>query len=275
LPTIPNFPKSLLDEHKNWHHARHQVSIGNPPSGYGLDFLQFHRDYIRRALAWNAQKGNDPRLTEPWAAVPEPIRQSPCYNQAAEARILFEPESFASADELGRFIESSFIHGCIHQQAALLYGEPDINDFDVATRNTVFYNIHGMIDRWWQNWEGLGRFRDEDSYWWGRFDGEDEVALYYDIHNGSWWLGKSIAEAGRSGLHAVSGLDWRPVGDSRCFGRLNDGRLFRIWDVDGDGRLEIVFKHPRLGYWVEGKLAGGRILWKPIRLEPQGYPLTL
>ncbi|TFE23703.1 hypothetical protein E2980_18555 [Cohnella luojiensis] len=131
----------------------------DPPPGYGLEFLRYHRDFTARALAWYYRNGYDPRLVEAWASVPEPIRQAPCYNHAAEARILFQPETFASADELGRFIESSNIHSCIHQESAKLFGDPAINDFDTAPRNTVFYNIHGMVDRWWRNWEGLGRFR--------------------------------------------------------------------------------------------------------------------
>ncbi|WP_240703090.1 tyrosinase family protein [Cohnella luojiensis] len=158
MPTIPNFPQSLLEEHKNWHHARHNMNL-DPPPGYGLEFLRYHRDFTARALAWYYRNGYDPRLVEAWASVPEPIRQAPCYNHAAEARILFQPETFASADELGRFIESSNIHSCIHQESAKLFGDPAINDFDTAPRNTVFYNIHGMVDRWWRNWEGLGRFR--------------------------------------------------------------------------------------------------------------------
>jgi len=159
MSRIPNFPQALLEEHKNWHHARHQVNINNPPSGYGLEFLEFHRNFIGRALAWYNQTSNNPRLVEAWESVPEAIRQATCYDKATEARIISQPESFANADELGRFIESSNLHSCIHQEAARIYGEPDINDFDTAPRNTLFYNIHGMVDRWWKNWEGLGRFR--------------------------------------------------------------------------------------------------------------------
>ncbi|WP_020619732.1 hypothetical protein [Paenibacillus daejeonensis] len=152
MPAIPNFPPELLAEHRNWHHARHQVNTNNPPPGYGLDFLQFHRQYIAKARQWYLQQGYDPGLIQPWGLPPEQIRRSPCYDVAAEQRITMNPRSFASADELGRFIEASGLHNCIHQQAALYYNEPALNDLDIAPGSTVFYQIHGMIDRWYAEW---------------------------------------------------------------------------------------------------------------------------
>lgn len=153
MPAIYGFPANLLEEHKQWHRARHNVDPGSPPSGYGEDFLRFHRRYIREALGWYQGQGYNMQLVEPWGQVPEAIRNSACYNKLAESRIINNPQSFRTVDELGRFIESSYLHNCIHQESARLYGEPDLNDFDVAPRSTVFYQIHGMIDRWYQNWE--------------------------------------------------------------------------------------------------------------------------
>lgn len=153
MPAIPNFPPELMAEHRNWHRARHQVDTNNPPPGYGRDFLQFHRQYIAKVRPWYLQQGYDPSYTQPWTLPPEPIRQSPCYNLAAEQRITMNPRSFASADELGWFIESSGLHNCIHQQSALYYNEPALNNLDIAPGSTVFYQIHGMIDRWYSEWE--------------------------------------------------------------------------------------------------------------------------
>lgn len=271
MSRIPNFPQNLIDEHRNWHHARHNVDINNPPPDYGLEFLQFHRNFIARALSWYNQNGNDPRLVEPWTSVPEAIRRAPCYNQAAESRILYQPESFATADELGRFIESSNLHACIHQQSAQLYGDPDINDFDVAPHDTVFYNIHGMINNWWKNWEGLGRFREDGGYWCGKFEGDSEEILLYSSLFGDWWLGKSWQDG--SVERGETRVEWTVIGDSREFGPMNDERLFRIWDADGDGKLEVLFRHPLHGGWIEGKVKGGRMVWNPIRLQPYGFPL--
>lgn len=263
MPRIPNFPRSLLEEHKNWHDARHRVDTSNPPPGYGLEFLRFHRDFIERALAWYRQNGYDPSLVEPWNSVPESIRNSPCYNQSAEARILFQPDTFATADELGRFIESSNIHACIHQQSAQVYGDPQINDFDTAPSNTVFYNIHGMVDRWWRNWEGLGRFRTEGAYWCGSFENEEEI-LYYNAIFGDWWLGSQRKDAPKD---KETRVEWSSIGDSRNYGPMNDGRLFRIWDIDGDGKLEVLFQQPVNRGWVEGKVKDGQLQWQSIHLR--------
>ncbi|QMV42977.1 tyrosinase family protein [Cohnella cholangitidis] len=271
MPRIPNFPQDLLVEHRNWHNARHKVNTNNPPPGYGLEFLRFHRDFVGRALAWYRQNGLDPSLVEPWVSVPEEIRNAPCYDQAAEARILFQPESFATADELGRFIESSNMHACIHQQSAQLYGDGGINDFDMAPSNTVFYNIHGMVDRWWRNWEGLGRFREEGGYWCGRFEGEDDEILLYSSLFGDWWLGKS--RQNQSTEQEETRVEWEVIGESRVFGEMTNERQFRIWDVDEDGKLEVLFRHPLRDCWIEGKVKKGRIAWRPVRLQLSGNGL--
>jgi hypothetical protein len=257
MPMIANFPVELLEEHRAWHHM-HMLSSSSPfPVGYGLDFLQFHRNFIRKALDWYMQAGHDPALVTPWPAVPEPIRRSYCYNLAAEDRIVRRPETFASADELGRFIEGSGLHGCIHEQAALLYGEPELNDFDYAPRHTEFYQFHGLIDRWYRNWEGLAQFARGLTHWCGSFDrGEDEV-LFYRPEDATWWLGRPQVSQGRT----LSGLEWSPAGCSREFGPMEDGRPLHIRDVDGDGRSEIVFFEPVSRRWITGKLKAGRICW--------------
>ncbi len=51
MPTIQNYPQSLLDEHSNWH-----MHPGNPAQGgraiwpgqpgSGLEFLTFHRTFL-------------------------------------------------------------------------------------------------------------------------------------------------------------------------------------------------------------------------------------
>ncbi|GGD86704.1 hypothetical protein [Paenibacillus nasutitermitis] len=153
MPFIPNFPASFLEEHRRWHHVNHHNNPASLPIGYGANFLDFHRQYLAKVLPWYQQQGYDMRLVAPWQEVPEQIRSAPCYDRAAEMRIRNNPESFATADELGRFLEASNLHGCIHEIGAALYGEPDLNDFDVAPHSTIFYNIHGMIEQWYQNWE--------------------------------------------------------------------------------------------------------------------------
>ncbi|SFI73953.1 hypothetical protein SAMN02799624_01958 [Paenibacillus sp. UNC496MF] len=153
MPLIPNFPQSLLEEHMRWHHANHYDDFSQLPPGYGQSFLNFHRQFINKVYQWYGTTGYDPRAIAGWQSVPEAIRNTACYNRAAEARVLNNPQSFASADQLGIFLEASSLHGCIHQESARLFGEPALNDFDEAPRTTMFYNIHGMIDQWYRNWE--------------------------------------------------------------------------------------------------------------------------
>ncbi|WP_080833081.1 hypothetical protein [Cohnella massiliensis] len=273
MPTIPNFPADLLREHMHWHHRHHISDPNRIPIGYGREFLEFHRDFIARALDWYRRSGYDPRLVEPWTNVPEPIRQSRCYDQGAEARLVFRPDTFRSADEFGRFLESSGIHGCIHQEAARLYGEPDLNDFDVAPRNTVFYNIHGMIDRWYRNWEGQGQFRQGEGHWCGKFWADEREVLHYRASDGSWRLGQPEARIGSGTGAREKGvlLDWGIVGDSRGYGPMDDGRPFRVWDTDGDGRLEVIFYDAAGRTWREGKLKGGKLEWEPVAIRRIGH----
>ena len=44
-----------------------------------------------------------------------------------------------------------------------LYNQPELNDFDLAPRNTEFYNIHGLIDQWYTNWERAWGVRGQAS----------------------------------------------------------------------------------------------------------------
>lgn len=288
MPTIPNFPASLLEEHKMWHHAHHVDDLNQLRPGYGQQFLQFHRAFIRKALDWYArQPGYDQALVAPWQGVPEQIRRAPCYDRASEARIVTQPQTFATADELGLFIEGSGLHGCIHETAADVYGEPDINDFDVAPRNTIFYNIHSMIDGWYRNWEAAGRFNQGWLEWGGRFVGDSDSegdasrgeesgqlaarqaseapqALRYVPESGRWWLGaRHPAPGGSSGREPR--LDWRPLAEVGGLGTRPDIRLLRVWDTDGDGRSEVLYYSEPNAKWWEGRLDAGTLTWQPIR----------
>ncbi|MFD2330394.1 hypothetical protein ACFSR7_14185 [Cohnella sp. GCM10020058] len=296
MPTIANFPEDLLEEHMNWHHTHHVDDPSQLRPGYGAEFLQFHRGFIRRALDWYGRQNYDKSLVAPWQRVPEEIRRAPCYDRSAEARIIMQPQSFRTADELGLFIEGSGLHGCIHETAADLYGEPDINDFDVAPRNTVFYNIHGMIDGWYRNWESAGRVNQGMLEWGGRFAAEDsaransdetEEALRYVPESGRWWLGRvpvdrAAASAGAAGGVTSDGgktswttssaisqralrLNWQLVGEGGVLGKQPDARFLRVWDTDGDGRSEVLYYSLADGKWWEGKLSAGKLNWQEIK----------
>ena len=148
---IPTFPADLLEEHRVWHHTHHVFNNDNPPIGWGERFLSFHRQYIRKVLAWYRSQGYDMSLVAPWSEVPPGIRASSCYDAAAEMRIRYQPQSFATADELGRYM--GHLHDCIHDAGSVVLNEPTLKDLDIAPRSTYFYQLHGMIDNWYANWE--------------------------------------------------------------------------------------------------------------------------
>ncbi|QJC53718.1 hypothetical protein HGI30_20780 [Paenibacillus albicereus] len=148
---IPNFPDDLLEEHRRWHHANHVGDNSNPPVGWGDRFLSFHRQYIRKVLTWYQSQGYDMNLVQPWSEVPQGIRMSRCYDVNAEMRVRTQPQSFATSDDLGRYIER--LHACIHDAGSDVLNERILQDLDIAPRSTYFYNIHGMIDNWYSNWQ--------------------------------------------------------------------------------------------------------------------------
>jgi hypothetical protein len=169
MPKIPNMPQSLLDEHMRWHMYPGQPQKGgrainpwppgakNPAPGSGLEFLTFHRKFLAQFHAWyDKQAFADPAAVAPWPAIPPELKiSSTGWNGTLvgdEDRIVNKPSSFASADDLGRFVEWS-VHGWLHNAAAKVYHEPDLANLMSATDSTHFYQIHGLIDGWWSKWK--------------------------------------------------------------------------------------------------------------------------
>jgi hypothetical protein len=71
---------------------------------------------------------------------------------AQQDQIVNNAPAFASDDELGQYIEGG-VHGCMHMAAAEVYGEPDLASPSTAADSTYFYQLHGLIDAWWQQWQ--------------------------------------------------------------------------------------------------------------------------
>ena len=154
----------MLDEHHKWHDpfahpgtpgGRQPFPAGTP--GAGLDFLEFHRDFVRRFHLWyDNQPFADQTAVEPWAAMPAALKDPGVgWNNslaAQEQRINNEPGSFATADQLGTFIETG-IHNWIHGATATAFDEPSVRDLH-SPLSTYFYKIHGLVDNWWRQWEG-------------------------------------------------------------------------------------------------------------------------
>lgn len=154
-------PQNLLDEHHNWHapgsHAgpgNRQRQFGTP--GGGLEFLQFHGDFVRRVRTWYlAQPGANPALVESWTTLPaayrDPMRGWNNTLSTQENRIVGNPTSFASVDALGEYIEGG-IHNYLHNAGATIFNEPVLASFH-SPQSSFFYQIHGLIDNWWRAWE--------------------------------------------------------------------------------------------------------------------------
>jgi tRNA pseudouridine-54 N-methylase len=164
MAEIPNFPDNLLDLHHAWHQPGAHPGFPSraiPPGqpGSGLEFFQFHRDFIRQFHAWyDSQPFADQEAVAEWTVLPVEVKDpSVGWNQnlaAQEQRITTNRPSFGSADALGQFVESG-IHNWIHGAVAQAFGEPMVGTFH-SPRSTLFYKIHGLVDLWWQRWTPLG-----------------------------------------------------------------------------------------------------------------------
>jgi hypothetical protein len=164
MPTIPNYPQALIDEHMNWH-----MNPGNPAQGgraipagqpgSGVEFLSFHQIFVGQFHAWyDTQPGNDQGLIAPtWTSVP-PELQDPALGWTAalansQNNIMNSPLSFATADAIGIEIENN-IHNWIHGAAATKYNEPNLaSPMTGPVTSTYFYKIHGLVENWWFQWQ--------------------------------------------------------------------------------------------------------------------------
>ncbi|MEW9672720.1 hypothetical protein ABLT31_28205 [Ammoniphilus sp. 3BR4] len=122
-------------------------------TGDGVEFLRFHRYYMNRALSWYRTQGLNPRMVRPWSSIPSQIKRHPRWNrrlQDAENRIINDPGSFRSSDELGLFIQTSNLHRAVHLLGSSVFDEPEFAEIGLSPRSTYFYNWHGLIDNWWR-----------------------------------------------------------------------------------------------------------------------------
>ena len=79
MPTIPNFPHDLEHFHHAWHlranHPEHTRRIFRPDMGAGLEFLEFHRDFVIRVHQWyNSQPFADQNAVAPWTSIPPELK---------------------------------------------------------------------------------------------------------------------------------------------------------------------------------------------------------
>jgi len=169
MSVIPNFPQNLMDMHHAWHSSSahppfpgRSIAPGQP--GSGLEFFQFHRDFVVQFHAWyDGQPGADQNAVAPWTAIPAQLKVSAVgWNPnlaTQEQRITTNSPPFATADLLGQYVEDG-IHNWIHGATASAFNEPSVADFH-SPRSTYFFQIHGLVDYWWQQWRApKSRFKD-------------------------------------------------------------------------------------------------------------------
>jgi len=150
MATIPNFPQHLLEEHAQWHSGMNM----DIRAGDGLEFLRFHRNFLRKALQWYDTQGLNPEDVAAWTAIPQEIKMHPAWSaelQEAEDRIVGDLASFASSDAFGAFLLGSSLHDAVHALGADMFGDPDFRFATLSPRSTLFYHWHRLIDRWWSD----------------------------------------------------------------------------------------------------------------------------
>jgi len=162
MSLIPNFPQNLLDLHHNWHMPGSHPGLPtrvNPPGspGSGLEFLTFHRNFVAQFHAWyDTQPFADQAAVAAWSFMPIQLKDpaTTFWNSnlaSQETRITTNTPTSATADELGIFIENG-IHNWIHGATAIAFNEPIVGTFH-SPESTYFYQIHGLVDYWWQQWQ--------------------------------------------------------------------------------------------------------------------------
>lgn len=178
-----DLPDELMDEHDQWHDKpvnRNRTTriegsrIGNAGDrGSGIDFLAFHRRFINKVVNWYLEEnGNLPYWWRGWNALPESLQVGSIDPNdsfpwtsytAAEQRIVNNPLSFLSADDLGIFIETGrssngdwlsqpSIHDFVHMKSYWVYGDEMMPNISMSPRSPLFYQFHGLISKWWDRW---------------------------------------------------------------------------------------------------------------------------
>jgi len=159
MPTIENFPMDLMNEHMAWHDTpvrKGTRSLANR----GLDFLNFHHNFLIKVHAWFDAQPEAYRqqydITPSWNVIPVWLKNDDIgWNKefASEEHKVITLRtsldlSFPSEDQFGVFIEEGLHNVFLHPACAAYYNEPDLKYPQFSHHNTWFYKIHGLIDFW-------------------------------------------------------------------------------------------------------------------------------
>ncbi|KYG37775.1 hypothetical protein AZF08_21830, partial [Bacillus gaemokensis] len=253
MPIIPNFPENLDHEHHAWHEPEAHPTLPTrrilPPNrDAGLEFLQFHRDFLVRFHQWyDSQPFADHNAVAPWTSIPSELKvASAGWNSGwedAERRILTNNPPFASADELGLFIELGIHNRFLHRASSIVYNEPIVGRPINAPKSTLFYKIHGLVDFWWISWErtrssrassgGIAattRMPNTFELWWIGANGSVQGAYWYE---GGGRETYELAPAGSASTNGgIAAVSRRP-------------NTFELWWIGANGSVQGA-------YWYEG-----------------------
>jgi hypothetical protein len=141
----PALPSNFVQEHHAWHANN---------DGTGFEFLRFHRAYITRNLQWAFGQGMNLSGMYEWEELPLEYKQASTWNTTlanAETRLRNLSPVFNSENELGAFINSSGLHGFMHNTGSVIFNEPVLSSFDSPV-SSYFYQIHGLVERYHQHW---------------------------------------------------------------------------------------------------------------------------
>ena len=169
MPVIKNIPEDMITEHVNWHTKPGKPSEGGriinprppgkitPTLGSGEEFLVWHKGYLERFKAWvdslpSSEKPSSKEI-EPWTEIPSVLKMGMVGwddKKAAHEARLADMSSFGTLDELGRFLEWG-LHGWLHNAGTSMFNEPILGSWE-SPRVTYFWQLHGLIDHWRQQW---------------------------------------------------------------------------------------------------------------------------
>ncbi|MDE0534341.1 MAG: tyrosinase family protein [Albidovulum sp.] len=157
-PRQPTAPLPISSSNSDWQgmledHSRH-------PHNGNAHFLVWHHDFI---LKFSALRNNLPKAQQPnpntiaaWPNVPVEITTTPSWQQFAqlESRLDTNIESFGSIEGLANSMIR--MHDYLHFATAIAYGDPNVAHTDTAPWSPLFWQLHGLIDRWYTEATNIG-----------------------------------------------------------------------------------------------------------------------
>ena len=162
MATIPGFPQDLIDEHMAWH----MNPIGTPgarsATNQGVDFLQFHHNFLNKFFTWfNAKPATFRNQFDvsPWLIIPDELKNDPNTGwnpvlAGQEKQITTNVPPFSSEDTFGSFIETGLHNRYLHGACAIHFNDPNIGSpMTMPIISSYFYQIHGLVNVWWDGWK--------------------------------------------------------------------------------------------------------------------------